>query len=113
MQRDNPDVCWPEKWLTADLNGGRILSVSYDDVNLRKKDIPKQEIADVIAHEICDIVFRRYNKISCHFTISNLSDCSPPGFFFSFPLCVYMCVCISLSQSAEAALLCCAGTIGG
>ncbi|CAM6036353.1 unnamed protein product [Sphagnum compactum] len=53
MQRDNPDVCWPEVWLPADLGFNvRILSVSYSDVALREKDIPKQEIADVIAHEL-------------------------------------------------------------
>jgi hypothetical protein len=104
MQRDNPAVCWPEDWVAADLKRVRILSVSYDDVILRKKDIPKQEIADVIAHELCDSLFRRYNKISCHFTSSNLSDCSPDP--FSVLLCVYICVCVSLCLSQQKLLFC-------
>ncbi len=72
---------------------------------MREKDIPKQEIADVIAHELGQRLFPRYNQISCHFIIRNLSDCS------SDPLAVLLCVCVclslSLSHSAEAVLLCC------
>jgi hypothetical protein len=60
MQRDNPDVCWPEVWLPADLGFNvRILSVSYNDVALRKTDIPEEEIADAIAHELFEILFPR------------------------------------------------------
>ncbi len=41
MQRDNPDVYWPARWLPADLGFNvRILSVSYNDVALREEDIP-------------------------------------------------------------------------
>ncbi len=102
-QRDNPHVCWPEVWLPADLGiHGRILTVSYNDVALREKDIPKQDIADVIAHELCHILFPWYNQISYHFIIRNLSDCS------SDPLAVLLCECVRLSHSAEAVLLCCA-----
>ncbi len=94
MQRDNPDVCWPEVWLPADLGFDvRILSVSYNYVALREKDFPKQEIADFIAHELGEHLFSRYNQISCHFIIRNLSDCS------SDPLAVLLCVCVSLSLS--------------
>jgi len=76
MQRDNPDVCWPKVWIPADLGFNvRILSVSYNDVALREKDFPKQEIADVIAHELGQCLFPRYNQISCHFIIRNLSGC--------------------------------------
>ncbi|CAK9236456.1 unnamed protein product [Sphagnum troendelagicum] len=58
MQRDNPDVCWPEVWLPADLGFDvRILSVSYNDVLVRKNRYPKQEIADVIAHELGEHLF--------------------------------------------------------
>ncbi|CAK9882236.1 unnamed protein product [Sphagnum jensenii] len=74
MQRDNPDVCWPEVWLPADLGFDvRILSVSYNDVALREKDFPEQEIADMIAHQLGKRLFPRYNQISCHFIIRNLS----------------------------------------
>ncbi len=96
-QRDNPDVCWPEVWLPADLGFNvRILSVTYNDVALRGKDIPEQEIADVIAHELGERLFRRYNQISCHFIIRNLSDWS------SNPLAVLcVCVCVSLTKSCS------------
>jgi len=98
MQRDNPDVCWPARWLPADLGFNvRILSVSYNDVALREKDIPKQEIADVIAHELGQLLFPRYNQISCHFIIRNLSDCSSDP--LAVLLCVCVCVCMSLSLS--------------
>jgi hypothetical protein len=109
-QRDNPYVCWPEDWLPQDLGDSiRALSVSYDDAALRIKGIPKQEIANVIAHELCEILFSRYNQTSCHFIIRNLSGCS------SDPVAVVQCVCVSLFislSSAEAVLLCCAGAIG-
>jgi hypothetical protein len=99
MQRDNPDVCWPEVWLPADLGFNvRILSVSYNDVALRKTDIPEEEIADAIAHELFEILFPRYNQVSCHFIIRNLSDCS------SNPLAVLLCVCVSLSLSLSLSL---------
>jgi len=109
MQRDNPDVCWPEVWLPADLGfNARILSVSYNDVGLREKDIPKQEIADVIAHELGLLLVPRYNQISCHFIIHNLSDCSSDPLAVLLCVCVCVCVCfsLSLSHSAEAVLLC-------
>ncbi|CAM6040473.1 unnamed protein product [Sphagnum compactum] len=58
--RDRPNVCWPEDWLPQDLGDSiRVLSVSYDDAALRIKGIPKQEIANVIAHELCEIFFSR------------------------------------------------------
>ncbi|CAK9882237.1 unnamed protein product [Sphagnum jensenii] len=61
MQRDNPDVCWPEVWLPADLVFDvRILSVSYNDVALREKDFPKQEIADIIARQLGKRLFPRW-----------------------------------------------------
>jgi len=93
-QRDNPDVCWPRDWLPADLgfDVGKF-GVSYNDVGLWEKDIPKQEIADVIAHELGQHLFRRYNQISCHFIIRSLSDCS------SDPLAVLLCVCVCVSLS--------------
>ncbi len=98
MQRDNPDVCWPEVWLPADLGFDvRILSVSYNYVALREKDFPKQEIADFIAHELGEHLFSRYNQISCHFIIRNLSDCSSDP--LAVLLCVCVCVCLSLSHS--------------
>jgi len=97
----------PEDWLPGDLGFNvRILSVSYNDVALREKDFPKQEIADFIARELGERLFPRYHQISCHFIIHNLSDCS------SDPLAVLLCVCVclslslSLSHSAEAVLLC-------
>jgi len=94
MQRDKRHVCWPEVWLPADLGFDvRILSVSYNDVALREKDTPKQEIANVIAHELAQLLFPRYNPISCHFIIRNLSDCS------SDPLAVLLCVCVCVSLS--------------
>ncbi|KAH8951092.1 hypothetical protein BDL97_09G007700 [Sphagnum fallax] len=75
MQRDNPDVCcprlwpevcWPEVWLPADLGFDvRILSVSYNDVPLREKDTPKQEIANVIAHELAQLLFPRRWRPDC------------------------------------------------
>jgi len=100
MQRDNPDVCWPEVWLPADLGFDvQILSVSYNDVALREKDFPKQEIADFIAHELGEQLFLRYNQTSCHFIIRNLSDCS--SILWQF-LCV--CVCVSLSLSLSLSL---------
>jgi hypothetical protein len=99
MQRNNPHVCWPALWLHADLGFNvRILSVSYDDVALREKDIPKEEIADAIAHELFEILILGYNQISCHFIIRNLSDCS------SNPLAVLLCVCVSLSLSLSLSL---------
>ncbi|CAK9237317.1 unnamed protein product, partial [Sphagnum jensenii] len=59
MQRDNR-VCWPKVWLPADLGFDvRILSVSYNDVPLREKGMPKQEIANVIAHELAQLLFPR------------------------------------------------------
>jgi len=96
-QRDNL-VCWPKVWLPADLGFDvRILSVSYNDVPLREKDMPKQEIANVIAHELAEILFPRYNPISCHFIIRNLSDCSSDA--LAVLLCVCVCVSLSLSLS--------------
>ncbi len=116
MQRDNPDVCWPEVWLPADLGfNARIVSFSYNDVALPKKDIPKQEIADVIAHRLCHILFRRYNQISCHFIIRNLSDCSsnPLAVLLCVCVCVCVCLCVGVSLSRKAVLLYCAArTIG-
>lgn len=109
-QRHEPHVCWPTDWLPQDLGDSiRALSVSYDDAALRIKGIPKQEIANVIAHELCKNLFGRYNQTSCHFIIRNLSGCS------SDPVAVVQCVCVSLFislSSAEAVLLCCAGAIG-
>ncbi len=105
MQRDDPGVCWPEVWLPADLGFNvRILSVSYNDVALRERDFPKQEIADLIAHKLGQLLFSRYNQISCHFIIRNLSACS------SDPLAVLLCVClcVGVSLSRKAVLLCCA-----
>jgi hypothetical protein len=97
MQRDNR-VCWPKVWLPADLGFDvRILSVSYNDVPLREKGMPKQEIANVIAHELAQLLFPRYNPISCHFIIRNLSDCSSDA--LAVLLCVCVCVCVSLSLS--------------
>ncbi len=110
-RRDNPYVWWPVDWLPQDLGHRmRALSVSYDDEALRMKGIPQQEIANVIAHELCEIFFSRYNQTSCHFIIRNLSGCS------SDPVAVVQCVCVSLFislSSAEAVLLCCTGAIGG
>jgi hypothetical protein len=110
-RRDNPWVLWPEDWLPQDLGDSiRALSVSYDDAALRIEGIPKQEIANVIAHELSEILFSRYNQTSCHFIIRNLSGCS------SDPVAVVQCVCVSLFISlcsAEAVLFCCAGAIGG
>ncbi len=100
-QRDNPDVCWPEDWLPAALDYNvRILSVSYNDVALREMDIPKEEIADAIAHELFESLILGYNQISCHFIIRNLSDCS------SNPLAVLLCVCVSLSLTQQKLFFC-------
>jgi hypothetical protein len=110
-RRDNPYVWWPVDWLPQDLGHRmRALSVSYDDEALCMKGIPQQEIANVIAHELCEIFFSRYNQTSCHFIIRNLSGCN------SDLVAVVQCVCVSLFislSSAEAVLLCCAGAIGG
>jgi hypothetical protein len=109
MQRDNPDVCWPEVWLPAALGFNvRILSVSYNDA-LLKKDFPQQVSADFIASALCCVLFLWYNQISCHFIIRNLSDCSSNP--LAVLLCVCVCVCLSLSLSPKAVLLCCAGAI--
>ncbi len=88
----------PEDWLPGDLGFNvRILSVSYNDVALREKDFPKQEIADFIARELGERLFPRYHQISCHFIIHNLSDCSSDP--LAVLLCVCVCVCLSLSHS--------------
>jgi hypothetical protein len=103
MQRDNPHVCWPAVWLPADLGYNvEILSASYNDVALREKDIPQEEIADAIAHELFRILLTRYKQISCHFIIRNLSDCSSDP--LAVLLCVCVCVCVSLSLSLSLAL---------
>jgi hypothetical protein len=102
-QRDNPSVCWPVDWLLQDLGDSiRVLSVSYDDAALRIKGIPKQEIANVIAHELCENLFGRYNQTSCHFIIRNLSGCSSDPVELS-----NVCACLSLSIYPQQKLFFC------
>ncbi len=116
MKRNNSRVCWPKVWLPADLGFNvRILSVSYDDVALREKDIPKEEIADAIAHELFEILILGYNQISCHFIIRNLSDCSsnPLAVLLCVCVCVYVCVSLSLSLSLSAEAVLTGGQTGG